>query len=653
MQIQANGKRNLTLDFDAPKKFKLLQNGVEVPYLRTGKNSVRLSKAIDGLLDLEEIAEAPKAIVKPMQLQPQQMALVNPADVIAINQAAQQLEIEQNILNENQKRFENTQEFLNIQQQRINEAVTAVQGLETDNADRISATEQSIFNLAGQMAKIEEDSINSDIALASDLETHKTANNPHNITKETIGLNKVDNTADIDKPLSNAVKSALEEKADKDEIEQIREEIAEYQDKNEKLNNALANYTGGIGGNELPIGGLTGQVLAKKSDENGDYEWISSSAVPGNGVLTIQKNGIDIGTFSANTTSNKTVNITVPTQASDINALPSSTKYGSSFSLTIDNSTFVVTAQLKDQDGNNLGTAQTIDLPLESVVVNGTYDSVNKKIILTLENGNTIDIPVSDLISGLLKSGDNISLLTNDAGYITASSLPTVNNGQLDIQVNGTSVATFTANQSGNTTANIVVGSGLPSQTGNAGKVLGTDGTDASWQYACRYIGSDYSSKTYIGDLMIASGQQPNSANALYLRTSDVSAGTVPWTSSIRLMANNYITSFYWFNNTSVDLPLLGQDGIQNVGRLYTAAAGYSPTMNSTTGLMKFPGGIDGYYTSSQVDTALGNKQDTLVSGTNIKTVNGNSLLGSGDLTISGGGGTITYTAATETLTWS
>jgi hypothetical protein len=31
-------------------------------------------------------------------------------------------------------------------------------------------------------------------------------------------------------------------------------------------------------------------------------------------------------------------------------------------------------------------------------------------------------------------------------------------------------------------------------------------------------------------------------------------------------------------------------------------------------------------------------KQDTLVSGTNIKTINGNSLLGSGDLTISGGG---------------
>ena len=37
---------------------------------------------------------------------------------------------------------------------------------------------------------------------------------------------------------------------------------------------------------------------------------------------------------------------------------------------------------------------------------------------------------------------------------------------------------------------------------------------------------------------------------------------------------------------------------------------------------------------------APSSKQDTLVSGTNIKTVNGSSLLGAGDLTISGGGGT-------------
>jgi hypothetical protein len=43
---------------------------------------------------------------------------------------------------------------------------------------------------------------------------------------------------------------------------------------------------------------------------------------------------------------------------------------------------------------------------------------------------------------------------------------------------------------------------------------------------------------------------------------------------------------------------------------------------------------------SSQVDlqSALDAKQDTLVSATNIKTINGTTILGSGDLTVSGSG---------------
>ena len=45
------------------------------------------------------------------------------------------------------------------------------------------------------------------------------------------------------------------------------------------------------------------------------------------------------------------------------------------------------------------------------------------------------------------------------------------------------------------------------------------------------------------------------------------------------------------------------------------------------------------YATSTELTDGLGDKQDTLVSGTNIKTVNGSSLLGSGDLVIEGGGG--------------
>lgn len=51
-------------------------------------------------------------------------------------------------------------------------------------------------------------------------------------------------------------------------------------------------------------------------------------------------------------------------------------------------------------------------------------------------------------------------------------------------------------------------------------------------------------------------------------------------------------------------------------------------------------GNVMNYALKNTLDL-LGAKQDALVSGTNIKTINGNSLLGSGDITISGGGGSV------------
>lgn len=48
---------------------------------------------------------------------------------------------------------------------------------------------------------------------------------------------------------------------------------------------------------------------------------------------------------------------------------------------------------------------------------------------------------------------------------------------------------------------------------------------------------------------------------------------------------------------------------------------------------------LDNYTRNSELNTGLAAKQNTLVSGTNIKTINSQSLLGSGNITISGGGG--------------
>ena len=82
-------------------------------------------------------------------------------------------------------------------------------------------------------------------------------------------------------------------------------------------------------------------------------------------------------------------------------ALADSTKYWASLTVSLDTTDYKITTTLKDQDWNTLGTAQVIDLPLESVVVSGSYDAINKKVILTLENGNTVEFSVADLVAGL------------------------------------------------------------------------------------------------------------------------------------------------------------------------------------------------------------------------------------------------------------
>lgn len=61
-------------------------------------------------------------------------------------------------------------------------------------------------------------------------------------------------------------------------------------------------------------------VPTATSDLTNDSGFITNSDLPtvGNATLTIQKNGTNVQTFTANATSNKTANITVPTQTSDL-----------------------------------------------------------------------------------------------------------------------------------------------------------------------------------------------------------------------------------------------------------------------------------------------------------------------------------------------
>lgn len=103
------------------------------------------------------------------------------------------------------------------------------------------------------------------------------------------------------------------------------------------------------------------------------------------------------------------------------------TNTGTSISLSINSSTYVMTLQLKNSNGDTISTG-TIDLPLETMVVGADYDSTNKSIILTLQSGSTVSFSVADLVSGLVSESDLNTALSALATVATSGSYTDLSN---------------------------------------------------------------------------------------------------------------------------------------------------------------------------------------------------------------------------------
>lgn len=66
---------------------------------------------------------------------------------------------------------------------------------------------------------------------------------------------------------------------------------------------------------------------------------------------------------------------------------------------------YVLSALLKDKNGEVVSTA-TVDLPIEKLVASAEYDEEQKAIIFTLQNGETLIVPISDFTHG----GDGVGI---------------------------------------------------------------------------------------------------------------------------------------------------------------------------------------------------------------------------------------------------
>ena len=124
------------------------------------------------------------------------------------------------------------------------------------------------------------------LTLKTDIEMHEqNTNNPHSVTKEQIGLSNVDNTADIDKPISNATQIALSildnKKLDKS-LKGASGGVAELDENGKVLTSQLPSYVDDVltfdSLSSFPVTGENSKIYVAK-DTNKIYRWGGASYV--------------------------------------------------------------------------------------------------------------------------------------------------------------------------------------------------------------------------------------------------------------------------------------------------------------------------------------------------------------------------------------
>ena len=89
------------------------------------------------------------------------------------------------------------------------------------------------------------------------------------------------------------------------------------------------------------------------------------------------------------------------------------TEAGNKIILHINSDDYKMYAELLNKNDETINVSNIIDLPIESMVVDGRYDSTTKKLILVLDNGNEIEVPLGALINGLVSTEELAETLTD------------------------------------------------------------------------------------------------------------------------------------------------------------------------------------------------------------------------------------------------
>lgn len=194
-------------------------------------------------------------------------------------------------------------------------------------------------------------------------------------------------------------------------------------------------------------------------------------------TLTVQKNGTSVGTFTANSSTDTAINITVPTNNSElINGAGYQT--ASDVQTAISGKQDTLTAGTNISITNNtISATDTTYTAGNGLNLTGTVFSADTDILqtkLTAGTNITIQNGVISSSGGTYTAGNGLELTNNefsidDSIVALKSDIPTVSTATLTIQKNGTDVATFTTNDPTPVTANITVPTDTSELTNGAG----------------------------------------------------------------------------------------------------------------------------------------------------------------------------------------
>ncbi len=178
------------------------------------------------------------------------------------------------------------------------------------------------------------------------------------------------------------------------------------------------------------VNNKTGMVVLDASDV-GALPDTTVIPVVNDATLDVQRNGVSVGTFTANAATDKTINITVPTKANDVGAVATS-----DITQTLGTSTTKVPSEKAVSDALSAAGAgdmlKTTYDPDGSVALSGgipNYVETNGGKIDTIKVNGTVQ-PIANKEVNITVPTDN-EQLSNGAGYITASEAPVTSvNGQ-------------------------------------------------------------------------------------------------------------------------------------------------------------------------------------------------------------------------------